>query len=41
MADTADDIRTNLEKQIADLKKEVAWISRSLSSREAALRKLA
>ncbi|MDF3605828.1 hypothetical protein PE067_06510 [Paracoccus sp. DMF-8] len=33
MADNADDIRANLEKQIGDLKREIAKISRSLASR--------
>ena len=33
MADAANDIRANLEKQIADLKKEMSKISKSLASR--------
>lgn len=33
MAEAADDIRANLEKQIADLKKEVSRMSKSLASR--------
>ncbi len=33
MSDAADDVRANLEKQIADLKKEMNRISKSLSSR--------
>lgn len=32
MANVADDIRANLEKQIGDLKKEISKISRSLTS---------
>lgn len=33
MADIADDVRANLEKQIADLKKEMGKISKSLTAR--------
>ncbi|MCL4067482.1 hypothetical protein M3484_12965 [Pseudomonas sp. GX19020] len=33
MAEAADDIRANLEKQITDLKKEVSRMSKSLASR--------
>ncbi|NPD17404.1 hypothetical protein HOY34_19650 [Xinfangfangia sp. D13-10-4-6] len=33
MADSEDDIRANLEKQITDLKKEISKISKSLASR--------
>lgn len=33
MADTSDDIRASLEKQIGDLKKDIAKMSKSLSAR--------